>query len=92
MQGISILLDFGAGGAKSCSPSLAPQVLLPKSCSTSLAPQVLLHKACCHRLAAITEQEGDTITAARLVYLGCTDHAKLAHRGRAEALRAAAST
>jgi hypothetical protein len=76
MKGISILLDFGAGGAKSRS--------------TSLAPQVLLHKSCCHRLAAITEQEGDTITAARLVYLGCTDHAKLAHRGRAEALRAAA--
>jgi CO/xanthine dehydrogenase FAD-binding subunit len=31
-------------------------------------------------LAVITEQEGDTITAARLVYLGCTDHEKLAHR------------
>jgi carbon-monoxide dehydrogenase medium subunit len=31
-------------------------------------------------LAAVTEQDGDTITAARLVYFGCTDHAKLAHR------------
>jgi carbon-monoxide dehydrogenase medium subunit len=31
-------------------------------------------------LAAITEHEGDTITAARLVYFGCTDHAKLAQR------------
>jgi carbon-monoxide dehydrogenase medium subunit len=31
-------------------------------------------------LAAITEQEGDTIAAARLVYLGCTDYAKLARR------------
>jgi aerobic carbon-monoxide dehydrogenase medium subunit len=31
-------------------------------------------------LAAITEQQGDTVTAARLVYLGCTDRAKLAER------------
>jgi carbon-monoxide dehydrogenase medium subunit len=37
-------------------------------------------------LAAITEQEGDTVTTARLVYLGCTDRAKLAE-GVAQKLR-----
>jgi aerobic carbon-monoxide dehydrogenase medium subunit len=31
-------------------------------------------------LAAIAEQDGDTITAARLAYFGCTDYAKLARR------------
>jgi aerobic carbon-monoxide dehydrogenase medium subunit len=31
-------------------------------------------------LAAIAEQESDTVTTARLVYFGCTDRAKLAER------------